>query len=96
MTGAAHIYGVEGERTVLACDHMVAYAEELLRTAKSCGVEKMIFFSDHGMLDKEENFFPNIYAMEHGFEGGDPGRPDDLSHRWERLYAVFQRPFGGD
>ena len=59
----------EGERTVLACDHMVAYAEELLRTAKSCGVEKMIFFSDHGMLDKEENFFPNIYAMEHGFEG---------------------------
>lgn len=67
--GAAHIYGVEGERTVLACDHMVAYAEELLRTAKSCGVEKMIFFSDHGMLDKEENFFPNIYAMEHGFEG---------------------------
>lgn len=66
--GAAHIYGVENERTAQACDHMIAYVEELIRTAKTCGIEKLIFFSDHGMLDKKENFFPNIYARDHGYE----------------------------
>ena len=47
---------------------MVAYIKELTETAKECGIEKMIFFSDHGMLDKEENFFPNVYVKEHGYE----------------------------
>lgn len=65
--GAAHIYGLESERTNLACDHMIEYVRELIHTARECGVGAMLFFSDHGMLDKEENFFPNIYAAEHGF-----------------------------
>lgn len=66
--GAAHIYGVENERTEEACRHMTAYAMELIRTAREWGIEKMIFFSDHGMLDKKDNFFPNVYVREHGFE----------------------------
>ena len=66
--GAAHIYGVDAVQTLDACAHMVAYIKELTETAKECGIEKMIFFSDHGMLDKEENFFPNVYVKEHGYE----------------------------
>ena len=66
--GAAHIYGVDADRTREACDHMIAYTKELVEAAKKYGIEKLIFFSDHGMLDKEENFFPNVYVKEHGYE----------------------------
>ena len=47
---------------------MIAYTKELVEAAKKYGIEKLIFFSDHGMLDKEENFFPNVYVKEHGYE----------------------------
>lgn len=64
----AHIYGVNSKQAQTACEHMALYAEEIIALAEQYEIENLIFFSDHGMVEKTENFFPNIYIKEHGYQ----------------------------
>lgn len=64
----AHIYGVDSKQAQTACEHMALYVEEIIALAEQYGIENLIFFSDHGMIEKKENFFPNIYIKKHGYE----------------------------
>lgn len=65
---AAHMYGVNAERTKEALSRMTKYVKELIDMAEIYGISNILFFSDHGMFDKKESFFPAIYLKEHGYQ----------------------------
>ena len=66
--GAAHMFGIESRRAKDALSHMAAYVTDIVKHAKICAVENIIFFSDHGMIAKKESFFPNIYISGCGYK----------------------------
>lgn len=65
---AAHMCGVNAERTKDALSRMTEYVRELIGLAETCGIRQILFFSDHGMVDKKESFFPAVYLKEHGYQ----------------------------
>lgn len=60
----AHMYGINHPKTEKALERVLGYIEKIKTIQKKYYIDKIMFFSDHGLINRTDTFYPHLYIGE--------------------------------
>lgn len=63
----AHYYGVDHEKSKVARDTLLKYIWEMKEKIEAKGRCNMLIFSDHGLVNRKDTIYPNVFLSKNGF-----------------------------